>query len=138
MLTTSLLAMHLLSPEAGAEELRNIPSPWATVLPFGVPQFATHQKAKGFAFGGFQALGVGGAIYSGIEMVRLAEEGEVDQELRMRTVSAFSVGLAGAAWLVSVIDGSHARDVAIEKAQSARLWEQQRVPTLERTLLLHP
>jgi len=130
--------MHLLSPEAGAEEVREIPSPWAMVLPLGVPQFATQQKAKGLAFGGLQALGIGGALYSGFEMVRLAEEGEVDQELRMRTVSAFSVGLAGAAWLVSVIDGSHARDVAIEKAQSARLWEQQRVFTSEKLPLLHP
>jgi len=63
-------------------------------------------------------------------MVRLAEEGEVDQELRMREISTVSVALSGAMWLASVIDGSNAREVALKKAQSARLWDQQQAPVL--------
>jgi hypothetical protein len=122
---TSLLAFHFLTLEASAEEGPEVPSGWTMVLPLGAPQFLMDRKPQGFVFGGIQVLGIGGAVYTGLEMVRLAEEGEVDQELRMRTLSAFSVGMAGGAWLASVIDGSHARDVAIEKAQSARNWERQ-------------
>jgi hypothetical protein len=122
---SSLLAVQLLSSEVHAEtpEAESVPSAWAMVSPFGVPQFLNDRKGLGFTFGGLQLLGLGGAVYSGLRMVDLAEDGEVDAELRMRTLSAWSVGTAGAAWLASVIDGSHARDVALEKAHAARSWE---------------
>ena len=134
MLKRCLLAMLLFSSSASAEspvsegEVVEVPSAWAMVLPFGVPQFANDRNRLGFVFGGLQAVGVAGAVYSGVEMVRLAEEGEVDQELAMREISAVSVALTGAMWLASVIDGSNAREVALKKAESARLWERQ-VPT---------
>ena len=134
MLKRCLIAMFLFSSTAYAEsadsvdEAVEIPSAWAMILPFGVPQFATDRNRLGAVFGGLQAVGVAGAVYSGLEMVRLAEEGEVDQELAMREISAVSVALTGAMWLASVIDGSNAREVALKKAESARLWEQQ-VPT---------
>lgn len=126
MLKIVLVALFLVTPTAQAEESQNIPSAWTMVLPFGGPQFATDRNKLGFVFGGLQLAGAGSAIYSGLEMVRLAESGEpedVDQELRFRTLSAVSVGIAAAAWLASVMDGSHARDVAVERAQSARAWE---------------
>ena len=126
MLKTLLFAFFLMIPTAQAEETQEVPAAWKMVLPFGGPQFATDRNTHGFVFGGVQLLGVGGAVYTGLEMVRLAESGEpedIDQELRMRSLSALSVGIAGAAWLVSVIDGSHARDMALERAQSARAWE---------------
>ena len=47
----------------------------------------------------------------------------VDQELAMRDLSKYSVALAGVFWFVSVVDGSNAREVALEKARSARMWE---------------
>ena len=116
------------SPVSEAEEIK-VASPWAMVLPFGVPQFATQRTKLGLVFGGLQAIGVAGAVYSGVEMIRFAEEGEVDQELLMRDISKYSVALTGAMWLASVIDGSRARDVALEKAQAARNWERQQ-PTV--------
>ena len=136
MLKRLLLAMLLFSSTASAEspvseeDVVHVPSAWAMVLPFGVPQFANKRTGLGMVFGGLQAAGVAGAVYSGVEMVRLAEEGEVDQELRMREISAVSVALTGAMWLASVIDGSNSREVALKKAQSARLWEKQQAPVL--------
>ena len=132
MLKRCLLAMFVFSTSASAEspvseeEAVKVPSAWTMILPFGVPQFATDRTRLGLALGGLQALGVAGAVYSGVEMVRLAEEGEVDQELAMREISAVSVALSGAMWLASVIDGSNAREVALKKAQAARLWDQQK------------
>ena len=127
MFLVSLLAIHLAAPVVHAEapptEQVSVPGAWSMVAPFGVPQFLNDRNALGFTFGGLQVLGIGGAVYSGIRMRDLAVEGDVDAELRMRTLSVWAVGTAGAAWLASVIDGSHARDVALEKAQSARAWE---------------
>ncbi|MEC7240111.1 MAG: hypothetical protein VXW32_02635 [Myxococcota bacterium] len=131
MLKRCLLAMFVLSSSAAAEgpaseeETVKVPPAWTMVLPFGTPQFATDRSRLGLVLGGLQAVGVAGAVYSGVEMVRLAEEGEVDQELAMRELSAVSVALTGAMWLASVIDGSNAREVALKKAESARLWDQQ-------------
>lgn len=136
MLFSSLLALQLFSMDAHAESPAPevtpvaIPAGWAMVSPFGVPQFLNGRKGLGFTFGGLQVLGLSGAIYTGIRMRSLAIEGDVDAELRMRTLSAWSVGTAGAAWLVSVIDGSHARDVALERARSARAWEAVQSPAL--------
>lgn len=129
MLFSSLLALQLLSLPVHAESPApeavsgDVPGAMAMISPFGVPQFLNGRKGLGFTFGGLQVLGLGGAIYTGIRMRNLAIEGDVDAELRMRVLSAWSVGTAGAAWLASVIDGSHARDVALEKAQSARAWD---------------
>jgi len=126
VLKTLLFALFLVNPTAHAEEAQDVPAAWKMVLPFGGPQFATDRNTHGFVFGGIQLVGVGGAIYTGLEMVRLAESGEpedIDKELQMRTLSAIAVGIAGAAWLGSVMDGSHARDLAVERAQSARAWE---------------
>ena len=95
MLRFSLFGMLLLStsaqaesPVSEAEEIK-VASPWAMVLPFGVPQFATQRTKLGVVFGGLQAIGVAGAVYSGVEMIRFAEENEVDQELLMRDISKF-------------------------------------------------
>ena len=126
MLKILLFAVFLVIPTAHAEESQDIPPAWKMVLPFGGPQFATDRNKLGFVFGGIQLVGAGSAVYSGLEMVRLAESGEpedIDRELRLRTLSAVSVGMAAAAWLTSVMDGSHARDVASERAQSARAWQ---------------
>ena len=77
MLKRCLLAMLLFSSTASAEspvsdgEAVEVPSAWAMVLPFGVPQFANDRNRLGLVFGGLQAVGVAGAVYSGIEMVRL-------------------------------------------------------------------
>ena len=147
MLTFGLLALaSLASAPASAESPvvqevsveSSVPSPWAMVLPFGVPQFATQRNRLGLVFGGMQALSVAGAVYSGMEMNRLATEigqgnGDpnlVDQELAMRDVSKYSVALAGVFWFVSVVDGSNAREVALEKAKSARMWEAVQPTTL--------
>lgn len=127
MFLSSLLAMHLAAPvvhaEAPPEDHVKAPRGWAMAAPLGIPQFLNDRNALGFTFGGLQVLGVGGAVYTGIRMRDLAVEGDVDTELRMRSLSAWAVGIAGAAWMASVIDGSHARDVALEKAHSARAWE---------------
>lgn len=125
MFFSSLLAVQLFSLEVHAEtpETEPVPAAIAMLSPFGVPQFLNDRKGLGFTFAGLQFLGLGGAIYSGFRMRDLAIEGDVDAELQMRTLSAWSVGTAGAAWLASVIDGSHARDVALEKAHAARSWE---------------
>jgi hypothetical protein len=122
---SSLLAVQLFSLEVHAEtpETEPVPAAIAMLSPFGVPQFLNGRKGLGFTFGGLQVLGLGGAIYTGVRIRSLAIEGDVDTELPLRYLSVLSVVTVSAAWFSSVMDGSHARDVALEKAHAARSWE---------------
>ena len=100
-----------------------IVSPWTTVLPFGIPQFAQGEPTRGWTYAGIQAVGVAASIYTGLEMRELALAGEVDRELTYRLVSAATVAVTALTWFTSVVDGSNMRIEAIDRAQAARDWD---------------
>jgi len=100
-----------------------IVSPWTTVLPFGIPQFAQGEATRGWTYAGIQAVGVVASIYTGLEMRELALAGEIDRELTYRLVSAGTVAVTALTWFASVVDGSNMRIEAIDRAQAARDWD---------------
>jgi len=102
----------------------DVVSPWTTVLPFGIPQFVQGESRRGWIYAGIQGVGLAASIYTGIEMRRLALEGEIDRELTYRLVSAGSVAVTALTWFVSVVDGSNLRIEAIDRAQAARDWDE--------------
>jgi hypothetical protein len=109
--------------EVEVQSSERIVSPWATVLPFGIPQFIQGESKRGWIYASVQAVGVAGSIYTGLEMRRLAEAGDVDEELTYRLISAATVAVTALTWFGSVVDGSNMRIESIERASAAREWE---------------
>jgi hypothetical protein len=111
------------SPSVEATSQDEIVSPWTTLLPFGIPQFAQGESKRGWIYAGVQGVGLAASIYTGLEMRRLAVEGEIDRELTYRLISAGTVAVTALTWFASVVDGSNMRIESIDRAQSARDWE---------------
>ena len=103
--------------------IEDVVSPWTTVLPFGIPQFAQGESNRGWIYAGIQGVGLAASIYTGLEMRRLAVAGEIDQELTYRLISAGTVAVTAITWFVSVVDGSNMRIESIERTRAARDWE---------------
>ena len=109
--------------EVEVQSSERIVSPWATMLPFGIPQFIQGESKRGWIYASVLAVGVAGSIYTGLEMRRLAEAGDVDEELTYRLISAATVAVTALTWFGSVVDGSNMRIESIERASAAREWE---------------
>ncbi len=80
------------------------------VVPFGVGQFAHDKKRRGTVYAITEATLAGLATFSYVNMVSLAADGKVDEELRWRMVSAVSTAGFAGVYTAQVIDG-------------ARLWQ---------------
>lgn len=117
---TLLLAL-LLTPPATAEEPRQ--PGWTLVLPFGAPQYIQRRPGWGAGFMTAQALGVGGAVWSGVAIERAVEAEDYERELQLRAVSAVTVGLTAASWFGSVLDGARYYQLQGEQmAAQAQAW----------------
>ena len=80
------------------------------VVPFGVGQFAHDKRGRGIAYAVSEVATASLATFAYVQMVQLAEEGDVDTELRWRMVSAVSTAGFAGIYTAQVIDG-------------ARLWQ---------------
>ena len=80
------------------------------VVPFGVGQFTYDKRRRGVAFAVGEVATASLATFAYIRMVELAEEGDVNTELRFRMVSAVSTATFAGIYTAQVIDG-------------ARLWQ---------------
>jgi hypothetical protein len=136
-----MLPLLLALPAASAQESTETPGlqPAITlVLPFGVPQYASHRPGLATIFASTQVVGIGLGAWGLERQLHFDELEEYEKVLRYRMMSWSAVSIAALSWFTSSLEGS--RHYQIQKVELAQVWawESQRVAMVQSGALTMP
>jgi hypothetical protein len=104
--------------------------PALNLIPFGVGVYLHDRPVRGVVYSVTQAAGVAGLTAATVLTKQAGDENDVERVGQLGTVTAASVSVLAASYIVSVFDGGRLHELEQERARKAtadvRAWDEAR------------